>query len=115
MNENEQPGVQAKCPWRIKAIAIFLIVFFGFGTIVGVIAYFALRDQLGLSLSQTIFSTVINVGFICGGIGMLRLRPWSLWFTVSLCGLSIVILLWQLFAKLTPESATKPHEIASYV
>src|SRR5678816_402041 len=115
MNEIDQPVVQPKCPWRIKALAIFLIVFFAFGTVGGVIAYFAVGERLGLSLLQTIFSTVINLGFVCGGIGMLRLRPWSLWLTVGLCGLSIVTLLWQLFTKLTPESATKPHEIASYV
>ena len=111
MNENFMPNTTTKCPWRIKALAIFLIVFFGLATICA----FLFKLQLGMSGPQALLATVTNLGFVIGGIGLLRLRPWSWWLTVGLCGLSILTLLWQVFGNLTPETATKNNEIVTYI
>lgn len=115
MNETAISNATPKCPWRIKALAIFLVVVFALATIAGIIAFFLQPDRLPMSGPQTIFATATNLGFVIGGLGLLRLRLWGLWLTVGLCGLSIATLLWQVFTKLTAETATKPNEIATYV
>jgi hypothetical protein len=115
MNETAIPNATPKCPWRIKALALFLIVVFGLAAIAGIVAFFLQLDRLPMSGPQAILATATNLGFVIGGVGLLRLRPWGLWLTVGLCGLSIVALLWQVFTKLTAETATKPNEIATYM
>src|SRR5436309_105948 len=115
MNENTMTTATAKCPWKIKALAILLIVFFGLATVAGILALFVPLDRFAISGPQALFATISNLGFVVGGVGLLRLRRWSLWLTVGLCALSILTLLWQVFTKLTPEAATKPNEIATYV
>lgn len=81
-----------KALWKIRALAIGLIVIFGLGTIFAVRALFTI-----------------------GGVGLIKLKRWSWWLTIGLCAVSIIQLLWQLFTTLTPESATKQNEAVSYV
>ena len=96
--------------WKIRALAIALIVLFGFDTLVAAYAIFTSRGE-----PYMIFAAVTNLGFIVGGVGLLKLRRWSWWLTIVLCGVSIIQFLWQLFTTLTAETATKQAEIASYV
>ena len=96
--------------WKIKALAVALIVLFGFGTLVAAYAIFTARGEPHL-----IFAAVTNLGFVVGGVGLLKLKRWSWWLTIMLCGVSIIHLLWQIFTTLAPDRATKQNEIASYV
>jgi hypothetical protein len=73
MNENFMPNTTTKCPWRIKALAIFLIVFFGLATIATICA-FLFKLQLGMSGPQALLATVTNLGFVIGGVCGL---PWA--------------------------------------
>jgi len=95
---------------KIRILAIALIVFFGLGTVAAVAAVFTGRADIHI-----ILAAITNLGFITGGVGLLKLRRWSWWLTIVLCGVSIVHLLWQIFTTLTAEAATKQAEIASYV
>jgi CBS domain containing-hemolysin-like protein len=115
MNETAMTNTTLKCPWRIKGLAIFLIVVFGFATIAGVIAFYLQHDGLPISAPEAVLATATNLAFVIGGAALLRLRPWGLWLTVGLCGLSIVTLLWHVFTELTPKTATKSNEIGTYV
>ena len=96
--------------WKIRALAVALIVLFGLGTLVAVYAIFT-----GRGAPHIIFAAVINLGFFIGGVGLLKLKCWSWWLTIVLCGVSIIQFLWQLFTTLPAETATKQAEIASYV
>jgi hypothetical protein len=96
--------------WKIRALAIALIVLFGLGALLAVRAIFT----AGMS-PLLLFSVATNLGFVAGGIGLLTFKPWSWWLTIGLCVIGIVQLLWQIFTTLTPETATKQSEIASYV
>src|SRR5436190_1585755 len=96
--------------WKIRALAIALIVFFGLGALLAVRAIFT----VGMS-PHLLFAVVTNLGFVAGGIGLLTLKRWSWWLTIGLSAIGIIQLLWQIFATLTPDTATKQSEIASYV
>jgi hypothetical protein len=96
--------------WKIRTLAIALIVFFGFGTLVA--AWFIATQG---AEPHTIFAALTNLGFIAGGVGLWKLQRWSWWLILALCAVSIVHLLWQIFTSLTPETATKQNEIISYV
>ena len=96
--------------WKVRGLAIALIVFFCLGTGLAIRALFT----AGIS-PLMLLAVVTNLGFVAAGIGLLRLRPWSWWLTIALCAVSIIQLLWQMFTTLTPETATKQNEIASYV
>ena len=95
---------------KIRILAIALIVFFGLGTLAAAAAVFTGRADIHI-----ILATITNLGFIIGGVGLLKLRRWSWWLTIVLCGVSIAHLLWQIFTSLTPETATKPNEMVAYV
>ena len=95
---------------KIRILAIALIVFFGLGTLVAVGAVATGRADLHI-----ILAAIINLGFIIGGVGLLKLRRWSWWLTVVLCGVSIAHLLWQIFTSLAPNTATKQNEMVSYI
>lgn len=94
----------------VKALAIGLIAFFAFGTLVAGYAIF--RSGVSLLL---LFAVVIDIGFVVAGIGLFRLRRWSWWLTIGLCAISIVQFLWQLFTTLTPETATDLNEMVSFI
>jgi hypothetical protein len=96
--------------WKIRALAIVLILFFGLGTVLAIRALFTLEMSPLLP-----FAVATNLGFVVAGIGLLRLKRWSWWLALGLCALSIIQLLVQLFTTLTSETATKQNEIASYV
>lgn len=96
--------------WKIRALAVALIVLFGIGTVVASCAIFTGRGEPHL-----IFAAVTNLGFILGGVGLLMLKRWSWWLVIVLCAVSIIHLIWQIFASLTPETATKHNEMVSYV
>jgi hypothetical protein len=96
--------------WKIRALAIALIVLFGLGALVAAYVIFTGRaDQ------QMILAAATNLGFIIGGVGLLNLKRWSWWLTIVLCAVSIVHLLWQIFTMLTAETATKQNEMVSYI
>ena len=95
---------------KIRILAIALIVLFGLGMLAVAAAVFTGRADIHI-----IFAGITNLGFVIGGIGLLKLRRWSWWLTVILCGVSIAHLLWQIFTTLTAETATKQAEIASYI
>jgi hypothetical protein len=95
---------------KIRVLAIALIVFFGLGTLVAAGAVIT-----GTADIHIILAVITNLGFIIGGVGLLKLRRWSWWLTVVLCGVSIAHLLWQIFTSLTPETATKQNEMVSYI
>src|SRR5262245_6249500 len=96
--------------WKIRALSIGLILIFGLGTL------FAVRGLFTGGISPlSLFAVVINLGFVAGGVGLLKVRRWSWWLTILLCAVSIIQFVWQLFTTLTPETATKQSEIASYV
>src|SRR5689334_2129597 len=95
---------------KIRVVAIALIVLFGLGTLIAAGAVFTGRADI-----PTIVAAITNLGFIIGGVGLLKLRRWGWWLTLVLCGISIVQLLWQIFTSLTPATATKENEIVSYV
>lgn len=69
----------------------------------------------GHANTHTILAAIINLGFVLGGVGLLKLRRWGWWLTVVLCGISIAHLLWQLFTSLRPETATRQNEMVSYI
>src|ERR1043166_117420 len=71
-------------PWKIRALAIALIAFFGFGALVAARAVFT----AGMS-PLLLFSVATNLGFVAGGIGPLTLKPWSWWLTIGLCAIGI--------------------------
>jgi Na+/proline symporter len=96
--------------WKIRALAIALIVLFGLGTLVAAYAIFTGRGE-----PHMIFAAITNLGFIVGGVGLLRLKRWSWWLTIVLCAVSIIHLLWQIFTSLTPDTATKQNETVAYV
>ena len=96
--------------WKIRALAIALILFFGFGTLVAARVIFT-----GGGEPHLFFAAVTNLGFIVGGVGLLKLKRWSWWLTIVLCAVSIIQLLWQIFTSLTPETATKQNEMVSYI
>jgi bacteriorhodopsin len=96
--------------WKIRALAILLIVLFGLGTAGSVFLAF----KQGTS-ALLLFSTAINIGFVIAAIGLLKIRRWAWWLTMALCAISLIQFLWQLFTTLTPETATKPNEMAAYV
>ena len=95
---------------KIRILGIALIVFFGLGTLAAAVAISTGRADIHI-----ILAAITNVGFIVGGVGLLKLRGWSWWLTVVLCGVSIAHLLWQIFTSLTPGTAMKQNEMASYV
>src|SRR6267378_4173948 len=99
-----------KAVWKIKLLGILLILVFGVGTLLAVPAIFT--SQSVASQPHLLFAIVTNLGFVAGGIGLLKLKRWSWWLTVGLCAVSILQFLWQLFTTLTPESATRQNEIA---
>src|SRR4051812_13084943 len=94
---------------KVRAVAIVLILVFSLGVVVAASALVT-RQASPLFL----LGLVINLAFVVAGAGLLRLKRWSWWLTIGLCGISVIQLLWQLFRTLTPETATKPAEIASY-
>ncbi|PYJ83792.1 MAG: hypothetical protein DME22_14875 [Verrucomicrobia bacterium] len=96
--------------WKIRGLAIALIVFFGLGTILAVPSLFTAGSSPLL-----FFAVATNLGFVAGGIGLIKLKRWSWWLTIGLCAVSIIQLLWQIVTTLTPETATKQNEIVSYV
>jgi hypothetical protein len=96
--------------WKIRALAIALIVVFGLGALVTAYVIFSGRRE-----SHMILAAVTNLGFVVGGVGLLKLKRWSWWLTIGLCAVSIIHLLWQIFKSLAPEAATKQHEMVSYV
>lgn len=96
--------------WKIRALAVALIVLFGLGTLVAAYLIFTGRADWNI-----ILAAVTNLGFIIGGAGLLKLKRWSWWLTIVLCSVSIIHLFWQIFTSLTPETATKQNEMISYV
>ena len=94
----------------IKALAVALIAFFTLATLGAGYAIF--RSGVSLLL---LFAVATNIGFVIAGIGLFRLRRWSWWLTIALCAVSIVQLLWQIFTKLTPETATDLNETVSFI
>ncbi|MBL9174144.1 MAG: hypothetical protein JNL10_11460 [Verrucomicrobiales bacterium] len=94
---------------KIRILAVALIVLFGLGTLVALVALVTGRAD-----SQITFAALTDLGFIVGGVGLLKLRRWSWWLTIVLCGVSIAHLFWRMFTTLTPGTATKEAEIASY-
>jgi hypothetical protein len=96
--------------WKIRALAIALIVLFGIAALAAAYALFTGRRE-----PHMIFAVVTNLGFVIGGVGLLKLKRWSWWLTIVLCCISIIQFLWQLFTTLTAETATKQAEIAFYV
>jgi hypothetical protein len=96
--------------WKIRALGIALIALFGLGTLAVASAIFTGRREPNL-----IFAAVTNLGFVLGGVGLLKLKRWSWWLTIVLCAVSIIHVLWQVFTSLTPETATKQNEMVSYL
>jgi len=94
----------------IRALAIGLIALFTLGTLGAGYAIF----MSGFSL-LFLFAILTNVGFVISGIGLFKLRRWSWWLTLGLCAISIFQLLWQIFTKLTPGTATNQNQMVSYI
>jgi hypothetical protein len=94
----------------IKALAVALIAFFTLGTLGASYAIFTGGFSLLL-----LFAAATNIGFVIAGIGLFRVRRWSWWLTLGLCAVSIIQLLWQIFTKLTPETATNQNQMVSYI
>lgn len=115
---SESCNLKGKPFWKIKLLAICLIVFFGGGSVLTILALLVLlvegNNLPGLMLNA-VFAMAINIGFLIGRIGLLKLKSWSLWLTVGLCGTSILHLLWQIITTFTSETATKQNEIVSYI
>ncbi len=102
---------------KTKILGICLIVFFGIASIITILAFF-ITDSSGtfpISTLKLFLATIINLAFVIGGIGVLKICRWGLWVTVSLCGVSIVNILWEIATTLTPETATKELELVVYV
>ena len=94
----------------IRALAVALIALFTLGTFGA--GYVIFTSGFSLLL---MFAIATNIGFIIAGIGLFRVRRWSWWLTLGLCVISIIQLLWQIFTKLTPETATNQNQMVSYV
>jgi hypothetical protein len=96
--------------WKIRALAIMLLVFFGPGTALAIYALFAVGPLASLFLS-----VAINLAFVVGAIGLMMIKRWAWWLTLALCAISVIQLLVTLFTTLTPDTATKSNEIISYI
>ena len=96
--------------WKIRALAIVLLVFFVPGTALTIYALFAVGPLASLFLS-----VAVNLAFVVGGVGLLMLKRWAWWLTLVLCAISVIQLLITLFTTLTPETANKLNEIISYI
>jgi hypothetical protein len=101
--------------WKITGVAICMLVLFGCSTVLSAVGPFIhLADKPLMTVGEAVFATVIDLGFVIGAVGLLRLRRWALWLTIVLCGISIVQVIWSI-AKLTSEKATKSTEIIAYI
>ena len=96
--------------WKIRALAIVLLVFFGPGTLLAIYALFAVAPLASLFLS-----VAINLAFVVGAVGLWTIKRWAWWLTLALCAISVIQLLVTLFTTLTPQTATKGNEIISYI
>jgi len=94
----------------VRALAIALIVLFSLGTLGVAYAIFAGGFSLLLALALT-----INIAFVVAGVGLFRVKRWAWWLTLGLCAAGIFQLLLQMLITLTPETATKQAEMATYL
>ncbi len=113
-----QPTATTAAPastWKIKAVAICMLILFGCGTVLAAVGPFIhLADKPLMNFGEAAFAAITNLGFVIGAVGLLKLRRWAIWLTIVLCGVSIVQLIWTI-TKFTSETATQGAEISCYI
>src|SRR5687768_14803621 len=95
---------------KIRLLSIVLIIVFALGVLIVGLAIFVTGPSLALFLALA-----INCAFVVAAAGLFKVKRWGWWLTIFLCAFSILQHIWQVFTALTPETATKSAEIASYI
>lgn len=82
-----------KVPSSVKAIAIFLIIYSAFIISTTSIALLVAAKKHHASM---LTSLTVPIIFMVAGIGLLKLKAWSLWLVNILLGVSFISLFWNM-------------------
>ena len=83
----------AKVPLSVKVIAIFLIIYSAFIVSTTLIALLVASNKYHASM---LTSLTVPIIFLVGGIGLLKLKAWSLWLVNVLLVVSFASVIWNM-------------------